>query len=458
MRMLIRFSVENWMSFRDRSTLSLLATRERQHGERVPVATAYGARILPIGVIYGGNASGKTNLFKALNFVREFVLRGTSPEGLIGVDYYRLDPELSGQPCKFVLEMLADEIVYEFSFSATKEKVLAERLIQKAKTTNKVLYSRSPGEPISFGESVDREDEALKYASQGTRDNQLFLHNSVSQKIDRFKAVYDWFKQLTLVAPDTRFGNLVNALDEQDPPYSAMNRILPLLDTGIAHLGGESIPFESLDMADSDKARLNEGVKEGTTVGLAKVGPGSSFELYEVTRKSGELVAKKLHTYHLRSDGSTAKFEFRQESDGSQRVIHLLPVFLEAAVAGSKRVFVIDEINRSLHTLLTRRLIEAYLSNCSTISRSQILATTHDVLLMDQDVLRRDEMFVTERDPSGASRLYSLSEFKDVRYDKDIRKSYLQGRLGGVPRLLLYSLPSMDQGREEGKGVNEDVR
>jgi AAA15 family ATPase/GTPase len=102
----------------------------------------------------------------------------------------------------------------------------------------------------------------------------------------------------------------------------------------------------------------------------------------------------------------------------------------------SKKVYVIDEVDRSLHTLLTRRLIEAYLANCTTETRTQLLLTTHDVLLMDQHLFRRDEMWVAERDAAGVSTLLSFSEYKDIRYDKDIRKSYLQGRLGGVPRLL----------------------
>ena len=142
-------------------------------------------------------------------------------------------------------------------------------------------------------------------------------------------------------------------------------------------------------------------------------------------------------TYHPKTDGTVAKFEIRQESDGSQRVIDLLPAFLELAAPGSKKVFVIDEVDRSLHTLLTRRLLQAYLASCSADSRTQLLLTTHDVLLMDQQLLRRDEMWVAERKLNGVSILVSFSDYKDVRYDKDIRKSYLQGRLGGIPRILL---------------------
>ena len=158
-----------------------------------------------------------------------------------------------------------------------------------------------------------------------------------------------------------------------------------------------------------------------------------------VSRKNDELIAKKLVTYHTKTDGTEAKFEIGQESDGSQRVIDLLPAFLELAAPGSKKVFVIDEVDRSLHTLLTRRLLDAYLASCSADTRSQLLLTTHDVLLMDQQLLRRDEMWVAERKPTGISTLVSFAEYKDVRYDKDIRKSYLQGRLGGIPRILLSS-------------------
>ena len=160
-------------------------------------------------------------------------------------------------------------------------------------------------------------------------------------------------------------------------------------------------------------------------------------------RKQNQLIAKKLITYHPKADGNEVKFEINQESDGSQRVLDLLPAFVEQSTESSKNVLVIDEIDRSLHTLLTRRLIEMYLSVCSEDTRTQLLLTTHDVMLMDQKLLRRDEMWVTERDSSGASSLFSFSEFKNVRHDKDVRKSYLQGRLGGIPRFFLEQvLPS----------------
>jgi AAA15 family ATPase/GTPase len=282
------------------------------------------------------------------------------------------------------------------------------------------------------------------------RGSSHWTSNSVSQKVDNFRPVYDWFKNtLELVAPDSRFEPFEQFLDEGHPLYSTMNEMLPQLDTGIAHLGGEEIPFENIPLPEPLKTKLQEDVKEGMTVRLLTE---PINERFVVTRKGGELIAKKLVAYHSKADGTEAKFEIRQESDGSQRVIDLLPAFLELSAQVSKKVYVIDEVDRSLHTLLTRRLLEMYLANCSTESRTQLLMTTHDVLLMDQQLLRRDEMWVAERDATGASSLRSFSEYKDVRYDKDIRKSYLQGRLGGIPRILLRGALTSHRLTQESEG------
>jgi AAA15 family ATPase/GTPase len=237
-----------------------------------------------------------------------------------------------------------------------------------------------------------------------------------------------------LIAPDSRFEPFEQFLDEGHLLYAPMNEMLPLLDTGIMHLGGEEIPFKSIPYPIEVKQKIQEDVKEGITVRLLNI---ANNQRLIITRKNGELKAKKLITYHPTSGGSETKFEIRQESDGSQRVIDLLPAFLEISVARAKRVYVIDEVDRSLHTILTRRLLKSYLDSCSPESRAQLLLTTHDVLLMDQRLFRRDEMWVTKRDAAGVTGLFSFSDYRDIRFDKDIRKSYLQGRLGGIPRLAI---------------------
>lgn len=431
--MILSFSVENWMSFLKPVSFSMVASAERQHSSRLPKLSKYQTKVLPIAAIYGGNASGKTNFFKALSFAKKLVVQGTQPDSLIPSEPFRLNNSSMKQPSRFIFELLIEETIYEFSFAVTSKQVIEEKLVEIRSASEKVLYERYENK-INFDISLEK-DEFLKFAFKGTWDNQLFLTNSVSQKVENFRPVSDWFKDtLELIAPDSRFGPFEQFLDEEHTLYAKMNEALPQLDTGIVCLGGENIPFENLPLPDSLKTKLQEDVKEGMTVRLLST---PINERFVVTRKSGKLIAKKLVTYHPKLDGTKIKFEMRQESDGSQRIIDLLPAFLEISANNSKKVYIIDEIDRSLHTILTRKLIEEYLANCSADSRSQLLMTTHDVLLMDQQLFRRDEMWVAERNISGVSNLFSFSEYKDIRYDKDIRKSYLQGRLGGIPRILL---------------------
>lgn len=446
--MLVSLSLENWISFRNPITFSMVASKERQHSKRVPKLRKYQTKILPIAVLYGGNASGKTNFFKALSFAQNLIVNGTKPDSLIPVEPFRLDSQSSELPSKFRFELLIDERMYEFSFVVTRNTVLEEKLAVITGSTEKPLYHRFDGAP-HFDSSLAK-NSFLKFAFQGTRDNQLFLTNSISQKVDQFQPIYNWFKEtLRLIAPDSRFTPFDLFLDEEHPLYSTMNEVLAQLDTGIAHLGSEEIPFENLPLPGSLKTKLQEDVKENKNAFFMNALAGERFM---VIRKGSELIAKRQVTYHPKADGTEARFDYRQESDGSRRVIELLPAFLELSAKSSKSVFVIDEIDRSLHTLLTRRLLEAYLANCSPESRAQLLMTTHDVLLMDQQLLRRDEMWIAERDAAGSSNLYSFSEYKDVRYDKDIRKSYLQGRLGGIPKILMGGVLPISCPDAENKG------
>lgn len=122
--MLVSFSLENWMSFREPVTFFMIASRERQHGDRVPRLGKYSTRVLPVAAIYGGNASGKTNFFKALNFARDLIVVGTRPDGLILVEPFRLDGKMADQPSRFEFVLLIDETLYAFSFAVTREAVV----------------------------------------------------------------------------------------------------------------------------------------------------------------------------------------------------------------------------------------------------------------------------------------------------------------------------------------------
>lgn len=431
--MLLRFKFKNWMSFRDETEFSMVASRERQHGQRVASVPKYRMRLLPITAIYGGNASGKTNLFKALAFARRLIVQGIPIDTLIPVQPFRLDPQCLDAPVRMCFELLIDGTIYEFSFAVTSRVVVEEKLVAILTTGERVLYHRCGEEP-HFDNRLSGL-ERLNFAFEGTRDNQLFLTNAVSQKVDEFKPIYNWFKNsLVLIAPDSRFGSFDMLMQEEHPLSGRMSRALNWLDTGISNLGADEVDIDALQLPETLHEKLMEVVKEGESVRL-RLEPNN--ERYVISRgEGGELAARKLVAYHRDARGRDVKFDIAQESDGSQRLIDLLPAFLEAREAESKKLFVIDEIDRSLHTQLTRELLSLFLNICHEKTQAQILFTTHDLMLMDQDFLRRDEMWVTEREGSGNSTLIAFSDYKEIRYDKDIRKSYLQGRMGGVPRLM----------------------
>lgn len=435
--MLIRYAFENWLSFREEATFSMIASKELQHNDRLARIGKFDLRVLPVAAIYGGNASGKTNFVKSLTFAKSMVVRGAQPDAPIPVSPFLLDSGAAAKPCRFQFELLIDDIIYDFSFSVTAKVVVEEKLVRVKSSSEKTVYHRRSGELLKLdGGATKKEKAFLNFAFQGTRENQLYLTNAVSQNVTEFRPVYDWFKRnLVLIAPDFRLENFENYLEEDQPLHGIMSSSLTQLDTGIAHLGTEEIPLKSLPLPDNLIDIVNHVIKSG---GIHHIHNRETNERFLFTAQpDGGIRVRKLVSKHKRDDGSSIKFDLNQESSGTQRVIDLLPAFIEASDSRCAKVFVIDELDRSMHTLLTRQLIDAYLDSCNAASRSQLVFTTHDVLLMDQDLLRRDEMWVAERDAGGRSQLFSFAEYKELRNDTDIRKRYLQGRLGGVPRILL---------------------
>jgi len=429
--MLIRFSLENFMSFADKAEMSLIASKERQHGDRVAHIKKFSFRLLPIAAIYGGNASGKTNLFRAISFAKRFIVSGTQLDHFIPVEPYRLNNELSQKPSGFRFEIYIDGQIYEFGFSTDKKQVHTEWLTLLNPRSETPLYKREMDKMVYWDASL-KDDQFMQFSFQGTRSNQLFLTNSVLQKVERFMPVYRWFRDtLELIAPDARFQDFGRFISEDNPLYASMNGALSKLDTGITRLGGEVVPWDQLPIPDEIKSKILETLPEGSS-GVIE----SNDSRIVITKKKDGMTAKRLSGFHLDESEKEMRIEYRYESDGTRRVIDLLPAFLtlEEPKAATK-VFIIDELDRSLHTLMTRGLIEGFLSSCTDTPRGQLLFTTHDVQLMDQSLFRRDEMFVVERTAQGRSHLVAFSDFNDVRYDKDIRKSYLQGRLGGIPRI-----------------------
>ena len=203
--MLLRFSVENWMSFRDEATLDMVATQEEQHSDHIVTAEKYNMKLLPVAVIYGANASGKSNLIKALHFSRKFITEPPKADAPISTKPFLLSKGCSVLPTTFRFQLLIGVTAYEYKFSVTAKSVTHEELKRINATSEETLFRRSDTEDFYLSPKIREKDEQ-NFAFRGTHDNQLYLTNSVSQRLVEFKPIFDWFdKSLIVILPNTRF-------------------------------------------------------------------------------------------------------------------------------------------------------------------------------------------------------------------------------------------------------------
>ncbi|MDD3158740.1 ATP-binding protein [Anaeromusa sp.] len=429
--MLLSFSVENWRSFKEKTELSLLAGRERQHSERLLAIPGSKEKALPVALMYGGNGSGKSNFFKALIFLKNLIVKGTAHGRPILVEPFRLCPETLAQPSCFSLVIQIEEMRYFFYLALNRSGVVEERLERGRKGKKEVIYKRT-GQKFQLGR-VFQKNSFLKYVCQGTRANQLFLTNAVEQNVAELEPLYGWFlHQLVLIAPETRF-DFPQSLTQLAPLLEQINRMLPLLDTGISRIAFRKMPPGAVMVPEEVRLRVLDELEDN---GYIRVFDAMQRQQWFFSQRQGELVAYKLVSYHNCDDGSEIEFDLKDESDGTNRILDLLPAFLAMSKSSLQRVYFIDELDRSLHSQLTRYLLEVYLQSIREGGANQLLVVTHDTLLMDQNLFRRDEIWLAERKQQGETQFASLQKQESIRYDKDVRRSYLQGSLGGVPRLL----------------------
>ena len=449
--MLISFQFSNFLSFRDEASFSMIASRERQHSERVAHLPSLDLKLLPVAAVYGGNGSGKSNFYCALEFAKNLILKPRGSEDSINVEPFRLDGTSETKPSTFSFQAVVDKRAFKYSFSVSRNRVWKETLELLKGEKDVLVYSRLAEKEgsnwnLDYFEKQDlprEEIDFVKFKARDTLHNQLFLNAMGGRKIQITDTLITWFRQsLTLIDPHTTFQMSAFTRKESDRLRVYCGEALNNAHTGIDSISGEEVSFDLVELPKELKAIIKERIKDNETVEI----PSPEGKRYAVSLENGKLKCLKLVTFHHTSDGKSVQFDVSDESEGTRRLIDLLPAFHELLSSNSQRVFVIDELNRSLHTLLTRNLLEGYLASRRRESRGQLIFTTHDGLLLDQSLFRRDEFWLVDRDENGASTLKALSDYKDVRNDKDIRKSYLLGRFGGIP--ILRPLPHKLNGKE----------
>jgi uncharacterized protein len=443
--MLISFSVSNFRSFFGEQTLSMVASnRQPDHPEHLNPIPEDENQALPVAVIYGANGAGKSNLVKALGFLQGLVTKGTEPKRAIGRKAFLLNRTAVAEPTEWKVQFAENGLVYAFGVKVNDRVVLEEWLSVVRDGKEIPVYERVTGEGedvvIEAGEVLKddtwgRHEKALALTRVGVLPNQLFLYaagNNLKPQDQGpvIAGALGWFQErLQIIQPDATFGDLAGLVARDSSFTDFAGDFLRRVATGVERLQVETADIDEKMLVGLSE-RLSQHVAdlpEGETRVMA--GPDGSQLIIE----KGEGTRVKVRTIraeHLTADGGAVELPFSEESDGTQRLTHLLPAL--HSICGQAGVWVIDEIDRSLHPLLAKGFVRAFLKACAGRG-GQLIFTTHELAFMDLELLRRDEIwFASKRRPEGSTELYSLSDYK-VRTDLRVDRAYLQGRFEAIP-------------------------
>lgn len=411
--MLIQFNFKNFKSFRDEATLDLSAAKMTEFADRIVLEG--NDKILPIAAIYGANASGKSNIYNAFAYMADYVIEsfkyGDEEEKF---EEYRPTPFLFDSVSKdaessfevyFTISGDKAEKTYNYGFCVDKHGVTEEWLNAKAKTARKYTSI--------FYRSTEEDTLDLSGLPKSSRDNiQVALEKQVliislgaKLKVNKCKDIRDWF----IANEFADFGDLFTNF--------FLSHRLPK-----GFVDDNNVQKKVIEYF----ASFDEHIKD--------------FEIeklpYDADRKEETY---KINSLHKKIDSNTfAAIPLNMESAGTLKMFALYPELQDVLEKGS--VFFIDELNARLHPLLVRNFLLTFLNPQINTKHAQLIFTTHDTWQLSNQLLRRDEVWFTEKDGQGISKLYSLADFVDesgarIRKDESYEKNYLIGKYGAIPTL-----------------------
>lgn len=417
--MLIEFRVANHRSFREEQTLSTVAVNRDHHLEDTHVVDpqlkgAKGLRLLRSVAICGANASGKTNVIRALEFMRAMVVGSAQHQESARLIFrpFMLDEGSRIAPTRFEVTFLQEGVRYQYGFEFSEERVLSEWLHAYPSGLPRTYFERDVAKPqeFEFGPLFKGEKHRL---TPLTRPNALFLSVAAQFNHPELTPVYAWFRdKLTcLMGAGDRFDLVGYTIERshRDPAFLVkVVRMLESSDTGIADFQVERTKLPAVEIEDPrTKIKLKLGGEDQE---------GFKFNLFH------------------RAQGKPVSLPFEDESLGTQRILAYAGPFIDVLERGA--TIVVDELEQSLHPLLVLEILRLFHNPETNPKGAQILFTTHLPLLMDQDLIRRDQIWFTEKSSTGATSLFPLTDFKPRtgKYES-ILKGYLSGRYGAVPVL-----------------------
>lgn len=424
------FSFGNFKSFKDIQTLNLSAAKIKSKKEEIDknnvIEGNNNERIsfLKSKAIYGANASGKSNIIKALvSFIRIVRTSVKDEQVLNFTESFRLSTETENQPTFFQIIFWHKNIKYRYGFEADNEDITAEWLYGKPKDRELPFFIRDNQEIIELDKTNYNEgNKLLSLLDNDSSENEIFRNNSLFlSTLATFgfgklsKQLIDSFASILVISGLGHQGMYEYAGDslDEDKKKKYILDFLKYGDIGIEDVNAIEISSDDLPADVDDEIRKNFGNK----------------------KKKLLISTRKKFDENLISN-ETESFAFGDhESEGTKKLFELSPFIYDALK--NKSPIVIDEFDARFHPLLTRKILELF--NSSENTGSQLIFTTHDTNLLSSDLLRRDQIEFVEKDKYGASHLYSLVQFKGIRNTASFEKDYIQGKYGAIPFLGDFS-------------------
>lgn len=421
--MLWQFTVKNYKTFKDKATLSLIASsydKKTREAENIYLDEVLNKRILKSAVVYGANASGKSTLVNAIAFMRLFVLRSSKGQqgDSIEVDPFRLNVATENKPSEFEVIFSFNHVLYRYGYETTQEEIISEWLYYKPKTKEVELFYRD-GDQIDFHESLFAKGKMV--ATQGlVRKNALLVSVAAQFNEEQATAVINWFRNLRVISTLREYYSqrfTINRTKKTDDKQKLLT-LLKDADFGIQDIEVELMTEDTIPShyPPSLRNKLIADLKEGNIervndilLSHRKYGKGNEY----------------VHNVPFSLD--------KDESSGTQKYFNLLGPILDVLENG--QVLVVDELDAQLHPNLLCRIISLFHSTEMNHKNAQLIFNTHDTNLLDSGLFRRDQIWFTDKDKYGAAKLYSLADFssEEVRKNEAFEKNYIKGKYGAVP-------------------------
>lgn len=459
--MLVNFSVTNFLSFNKKATFKMESGRVTKKLEHILEDSDTGKSLLKFSAMYGKNGAGKTNFIRAVATLRNFVLAARLPQRAADL-WCKIDGENESKPTDFEITFIADKELYEYRISL----VLATGIITKEELVHvvgnrhtKLFHKESTESPYVFHHSIKGQNKDIEVLSRTfALSGSPFLF-SINNNTGGFFAAnpeaavlqktYLWFKDtLEVIFPDQPLQE--TSLLQYEICKDELAQLLKDFDTGIEEIKLEPVSkekvFETLDLRTQQKLNIEMALVSPLVhfaqipeqLGLYKNNAIKKTNYYSTVIRSRRnifiITLEKDGAFHFYAikfvhnlGGKKIEFSMESESDGTHRLFQLL----EILICKKEKVYIMDEINRSLHPKLTVQFVKKYFANAKD-RRIQLVTTTHETRIMSHDIVRRDEIWIADKNADDSTKLFSLED-EQVRIDKVLDQNYMDNVWGGVP-------------------------